>query len=152
MHKFGLTVQNAQLHLFAFLFAVAAGTVIGGPVGDKIGRKYVIWGSILGVAPFTLVLPYASLEWTGILTGDHWFYPRLGLFCYSGLCAGTAAGTHRHGFWPVFRLRLWHGRPWRRGVEACWRTIPASIWFIKSALLPLLGFLTIFLPDNRQKA
>lgn len=68
MHKFGLTVQNAQLHLFAFLFAVAAGTVIGGPVGDKIGRKYVIWGSILGVAPFTLVLPYASLEWTGILT------------------------------------------------------------------------------------
>jgi FSR family fosmidomycin resistance protein-like MFS transporter len=68
MQKFGLSVQNAQFHLFAFLFAVAAGTVIGGPVGDKIGRKYVIWGSILGVAPFTLVLPYASLEWTGILT------------------------------------------------------------------------------------
>lgn len=62
IHKFGLSVQNAQLHLFAFLFAVAAGTVIGGPVGDKIGRKYVIWGSILGVAPFTLILPYASLE------------------------------------------------------------------------------------------
>ncbi|MFO5928271.1 MFS transporter, partial [Klebsiella pneumoniae] len=61
MHKFGLTVQNAQLHLFAFLFAVAAGTVIGGPVGDKIGRKYVIWGSILGVAPFTLVLPNVRL-------------------------------------------------------------------------------------------
>ena len=53
MQKFGLSVQNAQFHLFAFLFAVAAGTVIGGPVGDKIGRKYVIWGSILGVAPFT---------------------------------------------------------------------------------------------------
>lgn len=68
MQKFGLSVQNAQFHLFAFLFAVAAGTVIGGPVGDKIGRKYVIWGSILGVAPFTLVLPYATLEWTGILT------------------------------------------------------------------------------------
>lgn len=68
MQKFGLSVQNAQFHLFAFLFAVAAGTVIGGPLGDKIGRKYVIWGSILGVAPFTLVLPYATLEWTGILT------------------------------------------------------------------------------------
>lgn len=65
MQKFGLSIQNAQLHLFAFLFAVAAGTVIGGPVGDKIGRKYVIWGSILGVAPFTLILPYASLHWTG---------------------------------------------------------------------------------------
>lgn len=68
MHKFGLSVQNAQFHLFAFLFAVAAGTVIGGPLGDKIGRKYVIWGSILGVAPFTLFLPYVSLYWTGILT------------------------------------------------------------------------------------
>lgn len=65
MQKFGLSIQNAQLHLFAFLFAVAAGTVIGGPVGDKIGRKYVIWGSILGVAPFTLILPYASLAQIG---------------------------------------------------------------------------------------
>ncbi|AKJ41715.1 MFS transporter [Pragia fontium] len=68
MHKFGITLQNAQVHLFVFLFAVAAGTIIGGPVGDKIGRKYVIWASILGAAPFTLILPYASLYWTGILT------------------------------------------------------------------------------------
>ncbi len=68
MHKFDLSIQNAQIHLFIFLFAVAAGTVIGGPVGDKIGRKYVIWGSILGVAPFTLLLPYATLFWTGVLT------------------------------------------------------------------------------------
>ena len=68
MHKFGVSVQNAQIHLFAFLFAVAAGTIIGGPLGDRIGRKYVIWGSILGVAPFTLILPYASLYWTGVLT------------------------------------------------------------------------------------
>ncbi|MFG3825047.1 MFS transporter, partial [Escherichia coli] len=63
MQKFGLSVQNAQIHLFAFLFAVAAGTMIGGPVGDRIGRKYVIWGSILGVAPFTLLLPYVTLYW-----------------------------------------------------------------------------------------
>lgn len=68
MHKFGVSIQNAQIHLFAFLFAVAAGTLIGGPLGDKFGRKYVIWGSILGAAPFTLVLPHASLYWTGILT------------------------------------------------------------------------------------
>ncbi|WP_265716002.1 MFS transporter, partial [Providencia rustigianii] len=66
--KFGVSVQNAQIHLFVFLFAVAAGTMIGGPIGDKIGRKYVIWFSILGVAPFTLLLPHASLFWTGVLT------------------------------------------------------------------------------------
>ncbi|PHM40078.1 Fosmidomycin resistance protein [Xenorhabdus mauleonii] len=68
IQKFGVSVQDAQIHLFVFLFSVAAGTMIGGPVGDKIGRKYVIWGSILGVAPFTLMLPYVSLFWTGILT------------------------------------------------------------------------------------
>ncbi len=66
--RFGVSVQEAQLHLFLFLGAVAAGTVIGGPVGDRIGRKRVIWFSILGVLPFTLLLPYASLAWTRILS------------------------------------------------------------------------------------
>lgn len=66
--KFGLSVQSAQVHLFVFLAAVAAGTIIGGPVGDRIGRKVVIWVSILGVAPFTLLLPYANLFWTGVLS------------------------------------------------------------------------------------
>ena len=66
--KFHLSVQAAQIHLFWFLAAVAAGTIIGGPVGDRIGRKVVIWVSILGVAPFTLMLPYANLFWTGVLT------------------------------------------------------------------------------------
>jgi MFS transporter, FSR family, fosmidomycin resistance protein len=65
--RFGLSVQAAQIHLFVFLFAVAAGTVIGGPIGDRFGRKYVIWASILGVLPFTLALPYADLTWTGVL-------------------------------------------------------------------------------------
>lgn len=68
MDKFGISVQSAQLYLFIFLFAIAAGTFIGGPVGDRIGRKYVIWISILGVAPFTLLLPHVSLFWTAVLS------------------------------------------------------------------------------------
>ncbi len=68
IHRFHLSVRDAQLHLFVFLAAVAAGTVVGGPLGDRIGRKAVIWTSILGALPFTLMLPYASLVWTGPLT------------------------------------------------------------------------------------
>jgi FSR family fosmidomycin resistance protein-like MFS transporter len=66
--RFGISVPNAQLHLFVFLGAVAAGTILGGPIGDRIGPKFVIWGSILGVFPFTFALPYANLFWTSILT------------------------------------------------------------------------------------
>jgi len=66
--KFNISIQESQIYLFAFLGAVAAGTLIGGPLGDRFGRKYVIWISILGVAPFTLLLPYASLFWVGILS------------------------------------------------------------------------------------
>ena len=65
--KFQLPVQSAQMYLFAFLFSVALGTLMGGSIGDRVGRKYVIWGSILGVAPFTMLLPYANLFWTGVL-------------------------------------------------------------------------------------
>src|SRR4051794_15811276 len=68
IHRFGVSVQNAQMHLFAFLAAVAAGTIVGGPVGDRFGRKLVIWCSILGVLPFTLALPYVGLRWTGALS------------------------------------------------------------------------------------
>jgi len=68
MNKFHLSLQSAQLHLFVFLGAVAAGTIAGGPIGDRIGRKYVIWGSILGVLPFTLLLPYVNLFWTTVLS------------------------------------------------------------------------------------
>jgi FSR family fosmidomycin resistance protein-like MFS transporter len=68
IETFHVSVQNAEMHLFAFLAAVAAGTFVGGPVGDRIGRKYVIWCSILGVLPFTLLLPHASLFWTGVLS------------------------------------------------------------------------------------
>jgi FSR family fosmidomycin resistance protein-like MFS transporter len=66
--RFHVSVASSQLHLFLLFGAIAAGTLIGGPIGDRIGRKYVIWWSILGVLPFTLLLPYANLFWTGILS------------------------------------------------------------------------------------
>ncbi len=68
INRFQISVQNAQIHLFVFLAAVAVGTIAGGPIGDRIGRKAVIWASILGVLPFTLLLPYANLFWTGVLS------------------------------------------------------------------------------------
>lgn len=67
MEKFKVSVESAQMHLFVFLASVAAGVLIGGPLGDRFGRKYVIWVSILGVTPFTLMLPYADLFWTDVL-------------------------------------------------------------------------------------
>ena len=66
--KFQLPVQDAQIHLFIFLGALAVGTLLGGPIGDRIGRRYVIWISILGVLPFTLLLPFADLFWTTVLS------------------------------------------------------------------------------------
>lgn len=68
MEKFRISVEDAQFHLFLFLISVAIGTLLGGPLGDKFGRKYVIWFSVLGAAPFTLLLPYADLFWTGALS------------------------------------------------------------------------------------
>lgn len=67
IEKFHVSVQTSQVYLFVFLFSVAAGTLVGGPIGDRVGRKYVIWGSILGTAPFALLLPHANLFWTGVL-------------------------------------------------------------------------------------
>jgi len=150
--KFGLSIQNAQIHLFAFLFAVAAGTMIGGPVGDKIGRKYVIWGSILGVAPFTLLLPYASLYWTGVLTviigfilasafsailvyAQELLPGRIGMV--SGLFFGFAFGMGGLGAAVL-------------GVVADHSSI--ELVYKICAFLPLLGIVTVFLPNIRQKA
>lgn len=149
MDKFGLSVQSAQLHLFAFLFAVAAGTVIGGPVGDKIGRKYVIWGSILGVAPFTLLLPWVSLFWTSILImiigfilasafsailvyAQELLPGRIGVV--SGLFFGFAFGMGGLGA-AVLGIVADHS-----SIELVYKIC---------AYLPLIGILTIFLPDNR---
>ncbi len=151
MHKFGLSIQNAQLHLFAFLFAVAAGTVIGGPVGDKVGRKAVIWCSILGVAPFTLMLPWASLWWTGVLTviigfilasafsailvyAQELMPGRIGMV--SGLFFGFAFGMGGLGAAVLGLIAD------RTSIELVYKIC---------AFLPLLGILTVFLPNNRVK-
>jgi len=151
MHKFGLTVQSAQLHLFAFLFAVAAGTVIGGPIGDRIGRKRVIWVSILGVAPFTLLLPHANLWWTGALSvvigfilasafsailvyAQELMPGRIGMV--SGLFFGFAFGMGGLGA-AVLGLVADHS-----SIDVVYQIC---------AYLPLLGILTAFLPDNRRK-
>ncbi len=144
--KFHLSVQDAQIHLFIFLAAVAAGTVIGGPVGDRIGRKYVIWGSILGVAPFTLMLPYANLFWTSVLTVI------IGAVLASAFAAilvyatelmpgkvGTVAGLF-FGF--AFGLGGIGAAVLGQLADA------TSIAFVYKvcSFLPLIGVLTVFLP------
>ncbi|MDE9549884.1 MFS transporter [Xenorhabdus bovienii] len=152
IQKFGLSVQNAQIHLFIFLFAVAAGTMIGGPIGDKIGRKYVIWGSILGVAPFTLLLPYTSLFWTGPLTVV------IGLILASAFSAilvyaqelipgktGMIAGL-------FFGLAFGMG-----GIGAAVLGYVADKTSIElvykiCAFLPLLGVFTLLLPNIERKS
>jgi FSR family fosmidomycin resistance protein-like MFS transporter len=152
IYRFNVSVQSAQLHLFAFLGAVAAGTFLGGPVGDRIGRKYVIWGSILGVLPFSLVLPYASLFWTGVLSvviglvlasafsailvyAQELVPGRVGLI--AGLFFGLAFGIGGIGAAVLGRVADSHG------IDFVFRVC---------AFLPALGLLTAFLPDMRQDA
>jgi FSR family fosmidomycin resistance protein-like MFS transporter len=149
--KFHLPVQAAQIHLFVFLAAVAAGTVIGGPIGDKIGRKYVIWVSILGVAPFTLLLPYANLFWTGVLTviigvvlasafsaiivyAQELIPGKVGMV--AGLFFGFAFGMGGVGAAVLGQL-----------ADA---TSIAYVYKVCS-FLPLIGVLTVFLPDVEGK-
>ncbi len=147
IQKFHVSVASAQIHLFVFLGAVAIGTVIGGPMGDRFGRKYVIWFSILGVFPFTAMLPYASLMWTGVLTVV------IGLILASAFAAiivyaqelvpgrvGAIAGL-------FFGFAFGMG-----GLGAALLGVLAdhtSIFFVYRvcAFLPLIGLLAAFLPD-----
>ncbi len=145
--KFGLTIKEAQVYLFVFLASVALGTLIGGPLGDRIGRKSVIWGSILGVVPFTLALPHADLFWTAVLTviiGVTLASASSAIIVYAfdlvpgriGMMAGLFFGLS-------FGLA---------GVGAAafgWLADVTSIDFVYRlcAFLPLIGLLTIFLPD-----
>ncbi|HEX7518493.1 MAG TPA: MFS transporter [Chthoniobacterales bacterium] len=151
MGKFGLSVKSAQLHLFGFLFAVAAGTILGGPVGDRIGRKSVIWASILGVAPFALALPYANLFWAGILTAI------IGLILASAFSAilvyaqelvpgrvGMIAGL-------FFGLAFGLGGIGSAVLGAMADRTSIQFVFQVCSYLPLIGLLTWLLPDLEQR-
>lgn len=149
--RFHLSIQHAQLLLFLFTFSVAAGTIVGGPVGDRIGRKYVIWVSILGVAPFTLLLPHANLLFTAILSvvigfvlssafsailvyAQELMPGKVGMV--SGLFFGFAFGMGGIGSALLGQL-----------IDL------TNIQFVFQlcAFLPLLGLLTAFLPNIEPK-
>ena len=145
--KFHVSVQSAQLHLFLFLGAVAAGTILGGPVGDRIGRKYVIWVSIAGALPFTLVLPFVNLFWTAVLSvvigvilasafaailvyAQELVPGRIGMI--SGVFFGLAFGMGGIGAALLGKLAD------ATNIEFVYRVC---------SFLPLIGLLTAFLPD-----
>jgi FSR family fosmidomycin resistance protein-like MFS transporter len=147
IERFGVSVQGAQVHLFVFLGAFALGTLLGGPIGDRFGRKYLIWASILGALPFTLALPYANLFWTGVLIVP------IGLILSSAFSAilvyaqdlmpgrvGTVAGL-------FFGLAFGLG-----GIGAAVIGELADITSIEfvyhvCAFLPALGLFTVLLPN-----
>jgi FSR family fosmidomycin resistance protein-like MFS transporter len=151
MHNFGVSVQSAQVHLFFFLAAVAVGTLLGGPLGDRIGRKYVIWFSVLGALPFTLMLPYANLFWTGILTVCIGLilasaFPAIVVYAQELLPGrvGTIAGL-------FFGLSFGLG-----GIGAAvlgWVADVTSITFVYKicAFLPAIGLLAGFLPHFKAQ-
>ena len=152
IEKFGLGVQSAQMHLFLFLAASAAGTLIGGPLGDRIGRKPVIWGSILGVAPFALALPHVGLAWTTtftILIGLILSSAFSAILVYAQELIPGKIGTVSCLF---FGFAFGMG-----GLGAAALGILADVTSIDHvyrvcAFLPLLGVVAAFLPDIRKPA
>ncbi|AYA69385.1 MFS transporter [Acinetobacter sp. WCHA55] len=149
MHKFHISLQSAQLHLFAFLAAVALGTFAGGPIGDKIGRKAVIWVSFVGMAPFALMMPFANLFWTTVLS------VMTGLVLSSAFAAmvvyAQEAVPGRVGMIAGLMFGLMFGVS---GIAAAGLGYLADLkgieWvFGLCSLLPLLGFATAFLPKTQ---
>jgi len=151
MERFGLAAQDAQIHLFLFLGAVALGTLVGGPVGDRFGRKYVIWVSILGVLPFTLLLPHADLFWTSALSvviglilssafsailvyATELMPGKVGMI--AGLFFGFAFGMGGLGAALLGQLAD------ARGIEYVYNVC---------AWLPAIGLLTVFLPNLHRR-
>ncbi len=152
MHRYGIETLEAQYHLFYFLGAVAGGTLLGGPIGDRIGRRRVIWVSILGVAPFTLALPYVDLGTSAALTVVIGFmlasaFPAMVVYAQelipgrvgtiSGLFFGLAFGLAGIGAAVLGELADW----W--GIDTVYRIC---------SFLPLIGLLAVFLPDLRLRA
>lgn len=152
IEKFDLSVASSQLHLFLFLGAVAAGTFFGGPIGDRIGRKAVIWFSILGAAPFTLMLPYVDLFWTSVLSVVIGFvlasaFSAIVVYAQELLPGnvGMIAGV-------FFGLMFGFG-----GIGAALLGQLADVHGIEyvytlCSYLPLLGILTVLLPSTRARA
>jgi FSR family fosmidomycin resistance protein-like MFS transporter len=149
--KFHVSVQTSQIYLFVFLFSVAAGTLLGGPIGDKIGRKYVIWASILGTAPFALLLPHASLFWVGVLIVP------IGMILASAFSAilvyaqelipgkvGLVAGL-------FFGFAFGMGGIGSALLGKLADTTSIEYVFNVCAFLPLIGLLTGFLPNIETK-
>lgn len=150
IHKFGVSVQQSQLFLFVFLIATAIGTLVGGPIGDRIGRKYVIWVSILGTAPFSMLMPHVGLVWTVVLSfcvglmlssafpaillyAQELLPNKLGLI--SGLFFGFAFGV------AGIASAVLGNMADRFGIEAVYNVC---------AFMPLLGLVTWFLPDLKK--
>jgi MFS transporter, FSR family, fosmidomycin resistance protein len=149
--KFHLSVQEAQLHLFLFLFSVAAGTISGGHLGDRFGRKYVIWGSILGVAPFTLMLPYANLFWTGALTvviGAILASAFSAILVYAQELVPGKVGTISGLF---FGFAFGMGGVGSAALGRLADHTSINFVFLVCSFLPLIGLLTAFLPNLSKR-
>ena len=151
IQKFGLSVTQSQMYLFLFLAGVALGTIIGGPVGDRIGRKQVIWISILGMAPFALLMPFANLFWTAVLSVVIGFimasaFPAILVYATELLPGkvGTIAGLF-FGF--AFGLAGIGSAVLGKLADA------TSIMFVMKScsFLPLIGLLTALLPDLKEE-
>jgi MFS transporter, FSR family, fosmidomycin resistance protein len=155
MATFRLPAETAQLYLFVFLFAMAAGTFLGGPIGDRFGRKWVIWVSILGVLPFTLALPYASLPWTVALSVV------IGFVLASAFSAILVYGQElvpgRVGLIAGLFFGLAFGMGGLGAAALGWLADQTNIRFVYQvcSFLPAIGLLTAFLPrldDQRTTA
>ena len=151
MERFAITAQNAQIHLFFFLGAVALGTLVGGPVGDRFGRKYVIWVSILGVLPFTLLLPHVDLFWTSVLSVV------IGLILSSAFSAILVYATELVPGKVGMIAGLFFGFAFGMGGLGAavlgWLADATSIEFVYRicAFLPAIGLLTVFLPNLHRR-
>lgn len=151
IHEFKVSVQAAQLHLFAFLAAVAVGTIAGGPIGDWLGRKRVIWFSILGALPFTLLLPHVGLFWTGPLTVI------IGLILASAFPAIVVFGQELAPGNVGVISGLFFGFSFGMGgIGAAVLGRMADVWGIAAvyqvcAVLPAIGLLAAFLPNIERK-
>ena len=145
--RFHVSVQASQVYLFVFLGSVALGTILGGPVGDRIGRKYVIWGSIVGVLPFTLALPHANLLWTAVLTVPIGVilasaFPAIIVYAQELLPGrtGTVAGL-------FFGLAFGMGGIGAAVLGKVADSFGINLVYEICAFLPLIGLLAGFLPD-----